>query len=71
MSSAIWKKVPDSDLVKWLSSSAYLVYKNFNPRIGVYQHQVTKLYKVCLTNDNGFELATNLMRQELTEYFES
>lgn len=71
MSMNIWKKVPDDELVKWLSTAAYLIYKNSNPQIVVYQHQVTRLYKVCLVNDSGFELATQLNRQELTEYFES
>lgn len=72
MSGKLWKQVPDDELVKWLSTSAYLLYKNSNPRIGVFQHQLTRHYKVVMLYDTDFTLADGLVSQaEVNEYFES
>lgn len=72
MSRVLWKRVPDDELVKWLSTSAYLLYKNSNPRIVVYQHLLTKHYRVALCKDFDFTLAEGLTsKAEVNEYFVS
>ena len=72
MSGKLWKQVPDDELVKWLSTSAYLLYKNSKPRIGVFRHQLTRHYKVVMLHDLTFTLANGLVSQaEVNEYFES
>ena len=72
MSGKLWKQVPDDELVKWLSTSAFLIYKStgHRPRVGVYQHCITGHYKVALCRDTDFTLAEGLTsKAEVNEYF--
>ncbi len=72
MSRAVWKQVPDNELVKWFTPSAYLLYKNSNPRIGIFRNQVTGHYKVALCGNLDFTLADGLTsRAEVIEFIES
>lgn len=73
MSRAIWKEVPSEELVKRLSTSAYLMYNRRDPdfgRIVVYQNQVTGKYKIAYFRDPTFILAEGLTSiEEVNEYF--
>ena len=69
MSRALWKKIPDQELVKMLSTSGYLVHKKSN--FNVYQNQLSGLYCVTEGDDLNFTYADGLTRAELIDYFDS
>lgn len=73
MSHALWKEVPADELVKSLSTSAFLIYNCRDSKLGrkvVLRHQVTGKYKIVFSRDLTFVLAEGLTSiEEVNEYF--
>ena len=68
MSRALWKKVPDDELVKMLSTSGYLGHKKTN--VNVFQNQLSGLYRVVEGEDIDFVYADGLTRAELKDFYD-
>lgn len=75
MSRALWQEVPPDELVKCLSTSAFLMYNRRDPDLGrkvVCRHQVTGKYKIVYFRDPDFTLAEGLASiEEVNDFFKS
>lgn len=68
MSRAVWKNIPDEELVKMLSASGYLIHKDTDTK--VYQNVISGLYRVTQGSDIDFALADALTKAEMIQFFD-
>ncbi len=71
MSQNLWKRVPDDELVRLLSTHAYLMYKRKDPDLGfclVFRHLLTGKYKCTYSRDPTFGYFDLSSIKELEEY---